>query len=624
MKTMSALPIIEKLSKGLRAYVILAAITLSATLIGIFTMPVIDRDEARFAQASAQMLETGDYIEIRFHDGARNKKPAGIHWSQALSVTALSSVEAREIWAYRIPSIIGVVMGVLMTFWAGTALLPRVVAFTGAGFFSTTLLLTSEAHISKTDGMLIFLTTMAIGALAHLRHHYPSGEGGKALSLIFWIGVGGGTLMKGPITPMVVGLTLLALYLWEGRRLKQPFDWLKPLRNWPGPLIAAILFIPWLIAIQQETSGAFLRESVGEDFGPKLITGTEGHYGPPGYHTAFLSLILWPATLFILPGIVWLIQTLRRKLEAAHDMTSESSLSAARFLACWIVPSYFVFEAVATKLPHYSLPTHPALCLAGAAALWAIISGHQKRGISLWVGAVIFLAIGSLLALLTTPLGLSWVLSAAREELGAIGDTTIQSWLSTSVPSFWPLLMFAIFIPVIVSISAVIGRKWQTAIFALVISGMVTGLVLRAYFLPRQDWLIATRLAENLLIEICAHPTKSVLDKHCEGLDMPTRVQGIGFAEPSWVFRLRGRVELPPASSTTAYAGDARPSWVLNRLDKGGENALKTIRAETEAEGKCLREADGYAYNYADGNPVHLVAIVIENSGCSQPYKINS
>ena len=44
---------------------------------------MIDRDEARFAQATRQMLETGDFLRIRFQDEARNKKPAGIYWLQA-------------------------------------------------------------------------------------------------------------------------------------------------------------------------------------------------------------------------------------------------------------------------------------------------------------------------------------------------------------------------------------------------------------------------------------------------------------------------------------------------------------------------------------------------------------
>ncbi|MEL7488890.1 MAG: glycosyltransferase family 39 protein, partial [Pseudomonadota bacterium] len=92
------------------------------SLAGLFSMPPLDRDEARFAQATAQMLETGDFVNIRFQDEARNKKPAGIHWMQAASVATVSSVEAREIWAYRLPSMLGVVLAALFTYVAGARL----------------------------------------------------------------------------------------------------------------------------------------------------------------------------------------------------------------------------------------------------------------------------------------------------------------------------------------------------------------------------------------------------------------------------------------------------------------------------------------------------------------------
>ena len=87
---------------------------------GIATLPVTDRDEARFAQSSRQMLETGNYIDIRFQDVPRYKKPIGIYWLQAASVAALSEAGAAldGIWAYRIPSFLAALGAVLLTFWA--------------------------------------------------------------------------------------------------------------------------------------------------------------------------------------------------------------------------------------------------------------------------------------------------------------------------------------------------------------------------------------------------------------------------------------------------------------------------------------------------------------------------
>src|ERR1700693_2802247 len=107
---------------GVRPYALLVGLCLVLYLPGISAIPPLDRDEARFAQAPRQMLETGDFLQIRFQDEARNKKPAGIYWLQALSVSAFSKPEATAIWPYRLPSLLGGMAAVLLTLALGSAL----------------------------------------------------------------------------------------------------------------------------------------------------------------------------------------------------------------------------------------------------------------------------------------------------------------------------------------------------------------------------------------------------------------------------------------------------------------------------------------------------------------------
>src|ERR1700760_1465672 len=102
--------LIARASRGWRGPALAAFVALVAGLPGLLAVPPLDRDESRFAQATAQMLEDGDFVVIRFQDAPRFKKPVGIHWLQALSVKAFSKPEARKIWAYRLPSLLGAML----------------------------------------------------------------------------------------------------------------------------------------------------------------------------------------------------------------------------------------------------------------------------------------------------------------------------------------------------------------------------------------------------------------------------------------------------------------------------------------------------------------------------------
>src|SRR5712692_7846175 len=154
----------------LRPYALLAGLCLVLYLPGIAAIPPLDRDEARFAQATRQMLETGDFLRIRFQDEARNKKPAGIYWLQAVAVGALSTPAATAIWPYRLPSLLGAMAAVLSIFALGAALFrdrttPRRTAAIAAVLLASALGTVAEAHIAKTDAALLFAIVAGQGAL---------------------------------------------------------------------------------------------------------------------------------------------------------------------------------------------------------------------------------------------------------------------------------------------------------------------------------------------------------------------------------------------------------------------------------------------------------------------------
>src|SRR5437763_14754881 len=112
-----------------RAVAFLAVCGLLFFLPGFFNIPPIDRDETRFAQATKQMVETGDFVDIRFQDDVRYKKPVGIYWLQSAVVQTASKLGLPRaqvrIWLYRVPSLIGAIGAVLMTYWTALAFVTR-------------------------------------------------------------------------------------------------------------------------------------------------------------------------------------------------------------------------------------------------------------------------------------------------------------------------------------------------------------------------------------------------------------------------------------------------------------------------------------------------------------------
>src|SRR5215467_7580546 len=54
-------------------------------IVGTWSLPLIDRDEPRFAEASREMIERGDYVVPYFNNQPRLDKPPLTYWAQTVS-----------------------------------------------------------------------------------------------------------------------------------------------------------------------------------------------------------------------------------------------------------------------------------------------------------------------------------------------------------------------------------------------------------------------------------------------------------------------------------------------------------------------------------------------------------
>ena len=342
------------------AYALLALIAAALFLPGFTVLPPFDRDEARFAQASSQMLDSGNFVDIRFQDETRYKKPVGIYWLQTTATAVAEAVRGvpvgseKLIWTYRIPSFLGAILAVLGSAWTAARLFGGPAGFIAGLMMASCVVLGVEARMAKTDAVLLATVVIGQAVLAHLyltrRDPALVGRGAWTAPLIFWIAAGVGVLVKGPLVLLVSGSTALVLALWD-----REAGWLKRLKPLAGLGIVVAIAAPWLIAIAIKSKGAFFAESVGHDMLGKVSGGQEGKGLPPGYYLGTFWVTFAPWSLLALLAVPW--TWARRRLDAV------------RFCIAWIVPSWLVFEAVPTKLLHYTLPVFPAIAAIAAAAL---------------------------------------------------------------------------------------------------------------------------------------------------------------------------------------------------------------------------------------------------------------
>ena len=664
------MPLLDRISSGWKAYLILFAITFTAAAPGVFNLPALDRDESRFAQASKQYIETGDYLIIRYQDEYRNKKPAGIHWLQSASTHLLGDGDNLDIWTYRVPSWIGAALSAMACFWCGIVLVGRRAAFLGAAMFGATLLLTSEAHISKTDGVLVFLTTWGIGALARL--YMGKASQPRRMALLFWFIMGLGLLIKGPVTPMVAAYAGFGAWVWVKTAGEKDNGWWRPLVWWPGPAIALAMFLPWLLAIQLATDNTFLQGAVGKDLKDKFAGASEGHAGWAMYHLSHIPAWFFPATLLIVPSSVAAWITLRGQSQDGRRRGTDALLIAAalgavvalaswilpgelgngapsaypavlllafwwiasrtswlarwpqtepasdevkalRFLAAWSVLTWFFFELMPTRLSHYILPAYPAFALVCGWGALKLIEG-KRLPVSRWLSLGLYALGGLALLFVSSPFAVRAVQTeAAGDFKTASPEFVLDQWAQFAG---FPLLLWAAGGAVLIfSMAAFAFRKINVAILAGVFASLLLGWHARIHFLPTQVWFQPTESARLALQQVCGLPSE-ICDN---GLASPERILAVGYAEPSYVLTFGTQNLHPPETPIgLPVESDMYPVvYLLNLEDKASVPALLQMEQEAVVQGRCVSRSEPvYALNYSNGDPVNFIAVRFSAAEC--------
>lgn len=514
-----------------RAVFVLILVSFCAFVPGMSRLQPMDRDEPRFAQASKQMLETRDFVDIRFQEEARHKKPVGIYWLQAAAVSVgekLGVPDARRtIGLYRIPSLIGALAMVLLTYWAALAFLSREGALLAALMMAASVLLGVEARLAKTDALLGALSVATLGFLARAyfaaRAPEIAPQLGRTPLILFWVVIGASILLKGPITPLIALLTMIVLYVRD-----RDLSWAKAMRPGMGLAIIGLIVLPWLVLILMKTGGTFLEESVGKDMLAKVGGAQEKHGAPPGTYLGVFWVTFWPAAPLAL-------------LAAAFAWRERRDDGVALLLA-WIIPFWLILEAVPTKLPHYVLPTYPAIAI-------LIMLAIERSGFVLktWL-----LALAAFLFLLV-PL----VFFVGAPALFMLLE---EGSLISRLPVFaMPFLLLAF---VLGALGA--GALWQARPMRALVLGVTSSLMLTIAAYPfglpmLKAFNLSPRLAEAARSAACEAPAFAT----------------VGYREPSLIFLTDTKILLAKPEEAAAFMDKDGVGCRIAFVEKNFEEAFR-------------------------------------------------
>ena len=534
---------------------LLTLLCLALYLPGIAAIPPVDRDEAYYAQASRQMVDTGDFLRPRFQTHHRFKKPIGIYWLQSAAVCVLGQRGRPAIWAYRLPSLIGALVAVLLSYSVGRRLFSPGAAVLGAALLASSSLLVVEAHVATTDAVLLACVVAAQGSLAALYAGARRGHIAPArYAAGFWLAQGTGILIKGPVAPLVSGLTLATLVVWD-RISGAPNrgQWLWGLRwAWGVPLMLLVV-LPWALAVGVASEWAFYRDWLG-DIVPKMSGGHESHGLPPGFYLLVFAVTFWPASLTSGLGITRAI--------------GRRSRCGERFCLAWIVPTWLFFELMPTKLPHYVLPTYPALALLGARA---VLAGR--------------LPVGQRPAL-RVALVLWGVLTVAMGVVVAVGARLLGSGLELFGAG---VLIVAAAVGALCVYLCWVGHSARASIVGMVGAVACFGLVAQ-WILPGMHALWLSRAAAE------------AIRSHSVGSATPRPVAVAGYREPSLVFLAETEPTLVDTAGAATFLTQHRDGLVLVNEDQ--DAAFTQAAAAAGLRLRSLGAVDGI--HYTKGRRVRL------------------
>ena len=310
--------------------------------LGNWSLPLIDRDEPRFAEASREMRQSGDFLLPRLNGEYRFDKPPLIYWCQVLAYDILGEND----FAARLPSAIFAALTAVATLIYSSRIFgPRIGLWSGI-LFATSLQVFIHSRAAVADMPLVFFFLAATWADWE-RLRKPDSAFWR---WTFYLSLGLGFLAKGPVALLPVFFAPIQSFL---NHSPYRFRFRSAIQ---GVLVVLVVIGLWGVPALIATHGEYLKIGIGRHVFLRSLQPMESH-GVAGiwgymlflpYYLVVTFFSFFPWCLF-LPGCV--------KRLWAHREPDENYLLGP------ILIVFLVFTLIQTKLPHYVLPAYPMLAM---------------------------------------------------------------------------------------------------------------------------------------------------------------------------------------------------------------------------------------------------------------------
>jgi len=516
---------------------------------GIFLLPALDRDETWYAEVTKEMLDEEDYFSLKFC----RYKPIASYWARIITIKALNLESPYPLWAYRLPSVLATMLSVFLVFNFIQKRVSRNYAIWASLGLATSFSLVSVSQVATTDALLLLTIVLMQFSLYSIYNRYLAQQENLREIFSFWFWMFIGALIKGPVAPLVGFGTILALISYH-----RSFALLKSLKLFHF-MIAGILALIGYVALFGMDFINFAIEMYYADIHPKITTIQQSHGGFIGYFTLFAFITFWPISL-LLPAAVMLV--IKNRIDLLKS-------PLVIFLLSWIIPTWIVFELAPTKLPHYTLPTYPAMVILITYLL-------EKFALKQWPKVLIIC--GGVLATIL-PIALLFT------------GYFVNKYLGYQIPLYQRYLLD---IAGILSLYCIFKTIKQTSLNYLKL------LLINAIFISTFTLTLLIPQIDGLWV---ARNVKEAIQQDYPAI-IPANIAVINFSEPSIVFELSNKISFLHNEQAVSWLREKKEEAAII-VNEYNAAAFEELLSRDDIKISQTRELAGF--NYSKGKKIKLI-----------------